>query len=61
MGLATMKSLLRKSLGVMGKEKIEFYYGSGYLPQSSRTLKVPLGTVEVVVTDYKNRKWKITT
>ena len=42
------------------RERIEFYYGSGYLSQSSRMLKVPLGTVEVVVTDYKNIKRRIT-
>lgn len=35
------------------KHKVEFYYGSGYLSQSSRAWRIPKGTVEFTVYDFK--------
>lgn len=35
------------------KEYREFYYGSGYLSQSSRVCKVPAGVITVTFTSYK--------
>ena len=37
------------------KEKIELYYGAGYLSQPSRRLKIPTGVKEMKVTDFT---WK---
>jgi len=37
----------------------EFYYGSGYLSQSSRVCKVPEGVVSVTLTNYKGETRKI--
>lgn len=34
------------------KEKMEFYHGSGYLSQSSRSVKIPSGIKELKVFDY---------
>ena len=43
-----------------GREKrVEFYYGSGYLSQSSRALAVPVGAREISITDFKGRKRKV--
>ncbi len=33
------------------KQKVEFYHGSGYLSQSSRKLKIPAGTKEIIIHD----------
>lgn len=33
-------------------EKVEFYYGAGYLSQSSRTLKIPKGVKKLIVFGY---------
>ena len=41
------------------KQKIEFYYGSGYLSQSSRTLKIPKGAKEIVIYDYTGNSRKV--
>ena len=35
------------------KQRIEFYYGNGYLSQSSRRLIIPKNVKEVLVYDYK--------
>jgi hypothetical protein len=35
------------------KEKVEFYYGSGYLSQSTRSIVIPQSVTGVVVYDYK--------
>jgi outer membrane protein assembly factor BamA len=37
----------------------EFYYGSGYLSQSSRVIRVPEGVVSVSITNYKGETRKI--
>lgn len=37
------------------KEKIEFYFGSGYLSQSSRTLRLPPSTRELIVYDTEGK------
>ena len=37
------------------KSKIEFYYGSGYLSQSSRKVRIPLGVKEIVIYDYSGK------
>ena len=37
------------------KSKIEFYYGSGYLSQSSRKVRIPLGVKEIVIYDYRGK------
>jgi len=41
------------------KQKIEFYYGSGYLSQSSRKLLLPTSFKEIVIYDYAGRSRKI--
>jgi hypothetical protein len=41
------------------KEYREFYYGSGYLSQSSRVCSVPPGVVSVTFTTYKGESRKI--
>lgn len=40
------------------KKKVEFYYGSGYLSQSTRTIEVPVGTKEIYLTNYKGARRK---
>ncbi len=42
------------------KERIEFYYGSGYLSQSTRRVRIPKGVKEIILSDYKGRTRKIT-
>lgn len=37
------------------KQKVEFYYGSGYLSQSSRAVTIPNGVTEMIVYDSKGR------
>lgn len=41
------------------KDKVEFYYGSGFLSQSSRKLRIPKGVKEVVVYDSKGGSRRI--
>lgn len=41
------------------KRKHEFYYGTSYLSQSSRLLNISAESVEVVVTDYLNKRRKV--
>ena len=43
------------------KSKIEFYYGSGYLSQSSRKVRIPLGVKEIVIYDYKGKSRTVRT
>jgi enediyne biosynthesis protein E4 len=38
--------------------KTELYYGSGFLSQSSRKVKIPENTKEIIVTDFRNRQRK---
>jgi hypothetical protein len=38
------------------KEKVEFYYGSGYLSQSSRSIRVPSSVTKMHVFDYKGNQ-----
>jgi hypothetical protein len=42
------------------KQKIEFYYGSGYLSQSSRNIRIPAGTKRLTVHDFQGRRREIT-
>ena len=42
------------------KQKIEFYYGSGYLSQSSRKILLPRSFKEIVIYDYAGKSRKIT-
>lgn len=42
------------------KQKIEFYYGAGYLSQSSRTIRLPDGVVEIIVYDATGESRKST-
>lgn len=37
------------------KQKIEFYYGSGHLSQSTRTTKIPDSVKEMIVYDYSGK------
>lgn len=37
------------------KEKIEFYHGSGYLSQSTRSIKIPPGVKQMVVHDFAGK------
>ncbi len=41
------------------KDRIEFYYGSGYLSQSSRRLSIPKGVSEIVIYDSKGNSRKV--
>ena len=43
------------------KSKIEFYYGSGYLSQSSRKVRIPFGVKEIVIYDYKGKSRTVRT
>ena len=40
-------------------QRIELYYGSGYLSQSSRKLRVPKGIKEIVIYNSKGKSRKI--
>jgi hypothetical protein len=37
------------------KEKVEFYYGTGYLSQSSRKMRIPSGVAKMTVYDSKGK------
>jgi hypothetical protein len=41
------------------KELIEFYYGSGYLSQSTRRIQIPEGVTEIIIYDYKGQSRKV--
>ncbi len=41
------------------EQRIEFYYGSGYLSQSTRMYRIPPGVKEIVIYDYKGKSRKI--
>lgn len=41
------------------KQKVEFYYGAGYLSQSSRDLNIPKGVTEIEVFNSKGESRKI--
>lgn len=41
------------------KQKIEFYYGSGYLSQSTRRIRIPANVKEVIIFDSKGKSRKI--
>ena len=41
------------------REKIEFYYGSGYLSQSTRSIHVPKSVIEIEVSNSKGQSRKI--
>jgi len=41
------------------KERVEFYYGSGYLSQSTRRFRVPIGVKEIILHDYEGHSRKI--
>jgi enediyne biosynthesis protein E4 len=41
------------------KERVEAYYGSGYLSQSSRKVKIPNGVKEIVIYDSQGKSRKI--
>jgi hypothetical protein len=41
------------------KERIEFYYGSGYLSQSTRRVRIPKGVSEIILYDFKGQTRKI--
>lgn len=40
-------------------EKVEFYYGMGYLSQSTRSIKMPTSVKEIVVHNFKGNKRSI--
>ncbi|HEX5169709.1 MAG TPA: VCBS repeat-containing protein, partial [Cyclobacteriaceae bacterium] len=42
------------------KEKIEFYFGSGFLSQSSRRTRIPTGVKELIIYDSKGGSRKVT-
>ncbi|HEX6227548.1 MAG TPA: VCBS repeat-containing protein [Chryseolinea sp.] len=42
------------------KEKIQFYYGSGYLSQSSRKVKIPAQVREITIYDYAGKSRNLT-
>ena len=41
------------------RKKLEFYYGSGYLSQSSRKIPVDKDTIKIIITDYRGNKREI--
>ncbi len=41
------------------KQRVEFYFGSGYLSQSTRKLTVPASVKEFIVHDYKGDSRKV--
>ncbi len=41
------------------KQRVEFYYGSGYLSQSTRSVRIPSGVTEITVYDYQGKSRKI--
>lgn len=41
------------------KQKVEFYYGSTYLSQSSRGLKVDPNVTKIIIADYSGRKREV--
>jgi hypothetical protein len=41
------------------KRRVEFYYGSTYLSQSSRILKLDKYAVKVVITDFRGNKREV--
>lgn len=41
------------------KERVEFYYGSGYLSQSTRSLVIPRTVTKIVVFDFKGNQRSI--
>jgi enediyne biosynthesis protein E4 len=41
------------------KQRVEFYYGSGYLSQSTRQLRIPKDVEELIVYDSKGKSRKI--
>ncbi len=43
------------------KQRVEFYYGSGYLSQSSRSVRIPSGVKEITVYNYQGKSRKIST
>jgi hypothetical protein len=42
------------------KERLEFYYGSGYQSQSTRRLRIPRDARKIIVEDSRNRTRNIT-
>jgi enediyne biosynthesis protein E4 len=40
------------------KQRVEFYYGSGYLSQSTRAVTIPKGATEIIVYDSKGNSRK---
>lgn len=41
--------------GDNSKQKVEFYYGSGYLSQSTRSVRIPRGVTKIVVYDFSGK------
>jgi hypothetical protein len=41
------------------KKNLEFYYGSGYLSQSSRKIPVDKNIIKIIITDYNGNKRRI--
>ena len=41
------------------KKQLEFYYGAGYLSQSSRKLPVEKNMTKIIITNYKGEKRKV--
>ncbi len=41
------------------KRKVEFYYGSGYLSQSTRSLTLPKNSKNIIIVDVKGNKRKV--
>jgi hypothetical protein len=49
------------SFNHVSKQKIEFYFGSGYLSQSTRKMRIPKGATEVTVYNVKGLSRKVST
>jgi hypothetical protein len=41
------------------KQRIEFNYGAGFLSQSSRSISIPNGVKEIIITDFQGNKRKV--
>jgi hypothetical protein len=42
------------------KQRVEFYYGSGYLSQSTRSVKIPQGVTQIIIYDTKLKSRQVT-
>jgi hypothetical protein len=59
MKIAPMESYADITFSDGKRQRVEFYYGAGYLSQPSRRLVIPPGTAEVIIYDYRGNSRKV--